>query len=117
MLSVGRYLLGVIELGVLVGFAWLGAASVRGRLVPRLDGPVAQLATALLAIAGLLWVAEALGTFGWFKAGPYLVAVVLIGGGTWGLGRGSSSARSPQPNATHGSRVGVPTLIALAISV
>jgi hypothetical protein len=91
MLGAGRYLLGVAELGVLVGFAWLGAASVRGRLVPRLDGPVAQLATALLAIAGLLWVAEVLGTFGWFKVGPYLVAVAVVGaglrlvvGGPWG---------------------------------
>ena len=81
MLSAGRYLLGVAELGVLVGFAWLGATSVRRRLVPRLDGSVAQLATALLAIAGLLWVAEVLGSFGWFKAGPYLAAVVVVGAG------------------------------------
>jgi hypothetical protein len=91
MLGVGRYLLGVAELGVLVGFAWLGAASVRRRLVPRLDGPVAQLATALLAIAGLLWIAELLGAFGWFEVGPYLVAVAVVGaglrlvvGGPWG---------------------------------
>lgn len=91
MLGVGRYLLGVIELGVLVGFAWLGAAAVRRRLAPRFDGLVAQLATALLAIAGLLWVAEVLGTAGWFKAGSYLVAVAVVGlglrrlmGGPWG---------------------------------
>ncbi|HEX4463590.1 MAG TPA: hypothetical protein VH042_02995 [Solirubrobacterales bacterium] len=69
------------ELGVLVGFAWLGATSVRRRLVPRLDGLVAQLTTALLAIAGLLWVAEVLGAFGWFKVGPYLAAVVVVGAG------------------------------------
>ncbi len=81
MLGVGRYLLGVAELGALVGFAWLGAASVRRRLVPRLDGPVAQLAAALLAIAGLLWAAEVLGAFGWFKVGPYLAAVVVVGAG------------------------------------
>src|SRR4051794_25562195 len=91
MLGAGRYLLGVVELGVLVGFAWLGAASVRRRLVPRLDGPVVQLVTALLAIAGLLWVAEVLGTLGWFKVVPYLAAVVVVGaglrlvvGGPWG---------------------------------
>ncbi len=81
MLGAGRYLLGVAELGVLVGFAWLGAGAVRRRLVPRLDGPVAKLATALLAIAGLLWVAEVLGIFGWFKVGPYLAAVVVVGAG------------------------------------
>ena len=91
MLSAGRYLLGVVELGVLVGFAWLGAASVRRRFVSELSGLTAGLATVLLAIAGLLWIAEVLGTFGWFKAGPYLAAVVVVGaglrlvvGGPWG---------------------------------
>ena len=91
MLGVGRYLLGVAELGVFAGFAWLGATSVRRRLVPELSGPAAGLATVLLAIAGLLWIAEVLGTFDWFKAGPYLAAVVVVGaglrlvvGGPWG---------------------------------
>jgi hypothetical protein len=91
MLGAGRYLLGVVELGVLVGFAWLGAGAMRRRLVPELNGLVAQLATALLAIAGLLWIAEVLGAFGWFQVGPYLVAVTVVGaglrlvvGGPWG---------------------------------
>jgi hypothetical protein len=81
MLDAGRYLLGVAELGLIVGFAWLGAAAVRRRLVRELDGAPAQLATAVLAIAGLLWIAELLGAFGWFKAVPYLVAVVVVGVG------------------------------------
>jgi len=91
VLSVGRYLLGVAELGVLVGFAWLGATSVRRRFVPQLTGPTAGLATGLLAIAGLLWVAEVLGSFGWFEVGPYLFTVAVVGaglrrvlGGPWG---------------------------------
>ena len=88
----GRYLLGVAELGVIVGFAWLGAASVRRRLVPELDGAPAQLATAVLAIAGLLWIAEVLGTFGWFEAGPYLAAVVVVGAGTLAVGGGTAGA-------------------------
>src|SRR6478609_4506446 len=85
MLGAGRYLLGVAELGLIVGFAWLGAASVRRRLVPELGGLPGQLATALLAIAGLLWVAEVLGTFGWFEIGPYLAAVIVVGLGLWAL--------------------------------
>jgi hypothetical protein len=95
MLEVGRYLLGVAELGLIVGFAWLGAASVRRRLVPELGGVPGQLATAVLAIAGLLWVAEVLGTVGWFKAGPYLAAVIVVGSGLWlsvGGRRGRPSA-------------------------
>jgi hypothetical protein len=83
MLGAGRYLLGVAELGLIVGFAWLGAASVRRRLVPELSGVPAQLATAVLTIAGLLWIAEVLGTFGWFKAGAYLVSVIAVGAGLW----------------------------------
>jgi hypothetical protein len=83
MLDVGRYLLGVIELGLIVGFAWLGATALRRRLVSELDGAPGQLATAVLAIAGLLWIAEVLGTFGWFKAGPYLGAVTVVGAGLW----------------------------------
>jgi len=83
MLGVGQYLLGVVELMLLVGFAWVGAAAIRKRLVAELDGVVAQLATALLAIAGLLWIAEVLGTFGWFEVGPYLAVVVIVGAGLW----------------------------------
>jgi hypothetical protein len=83
MLDAWRYLLGVVEIGILVGSAWLGAATVRRWLVPELDGATGQLATAVLAIAGLLWIAEVLGTLGWFKAGPYLFAVTIVGLGLW----------------------------------
>jgi len=89
MLSPGRYLLGVAELGLLVGFALLGASSVRRRLLPDFpDGP-AFLATAVLAAALLIWVAELLGTFGLFDAVPYVLGVVIAGIGTWALSRGS----------------------------
>jgi hypothetical protein len=83
MLDVGRYLLGVVEIGLIVGFAWLGAAAVRRRLVPDLNGASAHLATAVLAIAGVLWVAEVLGTVGLFEIEPYLVAVAVVGSGLW----------------------------------
>jgi hypothetical protein len=89
MLDLGRYLLGVFELGLIVGFAWLGAAQMRRRLVPELGGAAARLATAILAIAGLLWIAEVLGAFGWFKAAPYLVVVIVVGAGLrWAMGGG-----------------------------
>ncbi len=79
MLGPGRYLLGAAEIGLLVGFAWLGATAVRRRLVPELDGVAAQLATTVLALASLLWTAELLGSFGWFKAVPYLAVVIVVG--------------------------------------
>ncbi len=79
MLGPGRYLLGITEIALLVGFAWLAASRVRSRLVPRLEGAPAHLATAVLALALLVWMAELLGTVSLFEPVPYLVAVVGVG--------------------------------------
>jgi hypothetical protein len=79
MLGPGRYLLGVAELALLVGFAWVGASSLRARLLPGFLGASAQLATAVLTLALLLWVAELLGTSGLFEALPYLLGIALSG--------------------------------------
>jgi len=124
MLGPGRYLLGVAELGLIVGFAWLGAVTIRRRLVPELTGATGQLATTILAIAGLLWIAEILGSFGWFEVAPYLFGVIAIGGGTWALGRGScrgggvpsAARRSPHPHTTRGRGVDVLALAALVVA-
>ncbi len=119
MLGPGRYLLGVAELVLLVGFAWLGAASVRARLLPRLFGVAAQLATAVLALAVLIWVAELLGTVGWLKPVPYSVGVVVVGLGAVALGRGArrrGGMASSRPDATRGWGVDWLTLVALAVT-
>jgi apolipoprotein N-acyltransferase len=79
MLGPGRYLLGAAELIWLVGFAWLGASRVRRRLLPEVGGEAGFLATLVVAIALLLWIAELLGTVSLFKAVPYLVAVAALG--------------------------------------
>ncbi len=130
MLGVGRYLLGVAEVGLIVGFAWLGAASLSRRLVPDLNGTPAHLATVVIALAILLWTAELLGSFGLFEPLPYVLAVVGIGVGTWAVGRGScrgerggaaggrtaSVLDPPNPHATRGRGVDVLTLIAVLIA-
>jgi hypothetical protein len=85
MLGPGRYLLGVAEIAALATFAWLGASSLRKRLVPELTGPTAHLANLVLALALLIWVAELLGTFGAFEAVPYLCAVGLASVFCWAL--------------------------------
>jgi hypothetical protein len=79
MLGPGRYLLGVVELLALVGFAWVGAARVRRRWLPEVGGEVGFLASAVLAIALLIWVAEVLGTVSLFKPVPYLLCVAVVG--------------------------------------
>jgi len=130
MLGVGAYLLGVLMLGTLVGFAWLGATALRQCFASELEGAPAQLATGVIALAVLLWIAELLGSFGLFEALPYVLTVVGIGVGTWALGRGSwrggrggaaggrtaSVLDPPNPHATRGRGVDVLTLIALVIA-
>jgi hypothetical protein len=78
MLGPGRYLLGAIELLLLVGFAWVGASRVRRRWLPEVGGEVGFLASAVLTVALLIWVAELLGTVSAFKPVPYLLSVAVL---------------------------------------
>ncbi len=89
MLDLPRYLLGVAEILLLVGFAWLGAVALRQRLLPDFKGAPAHLATAVLALAILLWAGELLGSFGLFEPLPYLLTVSVVGLGlSLGVGGG-----------------------------
>jgi hypothetical protein len=101
MLGPGRYLLGAVELLLLVGFAWLGAARVRRRWLPDLGGEAGFLASAVVAVALLIWVAEALGTVSAFKPVPYLVGVAVVGLALRFTvsARPSSSPDAPSPEA------------------
>ncbi len=85
MLDPGRYLLGVLEVLVLGGFAWLGAAAVRAWLLPRFEGAPAHLASAVVALALLIWSAELLGSVGLWDSVPYLLVVAAAGLGLWRL--------------------------------
>jgi hypothetical protein len=83
MLDLPRYLLGVAEIALLAGFAGLGASALRARLLPTFSGAPAHLATAVIALALLIWIAEILGSFGLFEPVPYLVGVSVVGLGLW----------------------------------
>lgn len=104
MLGLSNYLLGVAEIGLLLGFSGLGAARLRSLVLPELDGPPAWLATAVLALALLLCIAELLGSFAAFKALPFLIAV-LAAGVALHLGcRGEAARRRGAPNPAAGAR-------------
>jgi hypothetical protein len=98
MLGPGRYLLGAVELLWLVGFAWVGAAQVRRRLLPELTGEAGFLAGAVVTVALLIWVAELLGTASAFKPVPYLLTVAVAG---MVLRFGVSSAGGAGAGAPH----------------
>ncbi len=120
MLDLPRYLLGVAELALLVGFATLGASALRARMLPTFSGAPAHLATAVIALALLIWAAEILGSFALLEPVPYLAAVVAVGLGLWlrvGGGRGHPRppTRSRSPGAAEDG-ASMATLVALAIA-
>lgn len=131
MLGPGGYLLGVVELCLLAGSAWLGASMIRRRFVSELDGPTAQLATSVIALAFLLLTVELLGSFGLFKPLPYVLFAMGAGIGTWTISRGWRGGRgSPiaqdapasehmgesRRDRTRGREVDIATLIAFVIA-
>jgi hypothetical protein len=131
MLDLGRYLLGVVEILLLVGFSWLGGNALRAWLLPRFEGAPAHLATVVIALALLIWSAELLGTFGALTSVPYLLLVTVLGVCSWAFlprvasWRGSPAARSREggehrgggrDDRTRGPVASVPTLIALTIA-
>ncbi len=109
MLDLSRYLLGVLEILLLVGFAWLGGSAVRSWLLPRFEGAPAHLATAVVALALLIWSAELLGSLGALEPVPFLLLVAAVGVGLRTLLPGV--ARGPRPRAPS-----LLTLIALAVA-
>ncbi len=78
-LTVGAYLGGALELALVVAALAFGAHRVRALLLPGWSGAPARLAEAVLAVAGLIWVCEALGSFGGFTEGIVLGAVAAAG--------------------------------------
>src|SRR2546430_5296586 len=78
-LTAGAYLAGALELTVLGAALAFGAYRVRALLLPGWSGAPARLAESVLAVAGLIWVSEALGTFGGFEEGAVLGGVVVVG--------------------------------------
>ncbi len=127
MLGAPRYLLGVLEILALAGFSGLGATAIRRRFVPELSGAPGLLATIVLAAALLIWVAEALGSFGAFEALPYILAVGALGVGTRTLlrrvagdegGRGRPRPQRPPhpPTGPAGRALDIATVLALLIA-
>ncbi len=111
MLGPGRYLLGVTDLALLLGFAWLGASRVRSRLLPNFEGAPANLATSVLTAALLIWSAEILGTVSLFKPIPYLLVVLAVG-----LALRLSVAAPADPSVAGATRPTWSTALALLIA-
>jgi len=119
MLDLGRYLLGVLEILLLGGFAWLGGAAVRRWLLPWFEGAPAHLASAVIALALLIWAAELLGSFGWWDPVPYLLLVAAAGLGLWRFLPRPSEGEGGRSHPPQQIRVGaapLPTLVVLLVA-
>lgn len=118
MLGLGGYLLGVLGILLLLGFAWLGGASLRAWLLPRSEGAPAHLASAVIALALLIWSAELLGTFGLLELVPLLLLLVFSGLGLRKFApRPDGEGGEPRPYLLRRVRLTpLPTLIALVVA-
>ena len=79
VLTASAYILGVVELVALIGALAFGAYRVRALLLPAWTGAPARLAEIVLGAAALVWVSEALGTFGGFKEYVVLGVGIAVG--------------------------------------
>jgi len=83
VVSAGSYVLAAIQLALLVGALGFSAWRLRARLLPGWEGGAARLVEVLVAVALLVWIAEALGTFGLLYAGTLIAAVVILAAALW----------------------------------
>jgi hypothetical protein len=79
MVDLGSYLVGVLQLALVVGPIGFSAYRLRQRLLPSWAGAPARLVESITAAALLIWLSELLGTLGLFYAGALMAASVLMG--------------------------------------
>jgi hypothetical protein len=123
VLSAPSFLLGVLELTVALGGAALGANRVRSRLLPGWSGPPAWVVDLLFTTALLLWVGEALGSFGLLEPLSFALLAAGIGAVLWLRVGPPERFRAQPPPAPPAGRVatvaaaGVTALVAAHWSV
>jgi hypothetical protein len=90
MVNAGSYLLGAVQLALVVLPLTFSAYRLRQRLLPSWNGAPARLVEAITFVALLIWISEILGTVGLFYAGTVIVASLLLGLGIWFLPGGGA---------------------------
>jgi hypothetical protein len=111
MVDLGGYLLGVVQLVLVIGPTGFSAYRLRQRLLPAWTGPPARLVESVVAVALVIWLSELLGTFGLFYAGALIVAALLLAGtmALWPAGPVVAGDPPPPAVAKASSGVGPPT--------
>src|SRR5207302_10061203 len=105
-----RYALGVAALTLALGSAWWCGVQIRRRVLPAWQGAMARLAEAVIAMAEIVAVEEALGAVGLFRRGPVLFTVVVVAAGLGLLARRGLDTTSPLRQSAADDAIGrVPT--------
>jgi hypothetical protein len=81
MVSLGSYLLGALQLALVVVPIGFSAYRLRRRLLPTWTGAPARLVESIAGVAFIIWLSEILGAFGLFYAGTLVAASILLGVG------------------------------------
>src|SRR5688500_17829035 len=107
-LDAGDYLLGSLQLLLILGAFAFAAWRLRAAFLGGWSGAPARVAEAVVAIALLLGVAELLGTFGVFEGWTMIVGGLAVAGvASWAGGRWGGRAPAATPPAPPSSRVAV----------
>src|SRR4051812_9464215 len=111
MVDLGGYLLGVVQLGLVVVPVGFSAFRLRRRLLPGWAGAPARLVETIVGVATVIWLSEVLGTFGLFYAGALVVAALGVAGtvAIWPAGPAAAGDPPPLPVAKASSGVVPPT--------
>lgn len=83
MLDLGSYLLGALQLALVVVPVGFGAYRLRQRLLPTWEGAPARLVESIVGVALVIWLSEILGLFGLFYAGALVAASLLLAAGAY----------------------------------
>ncbi|HET8814385.1 MAG TPA: hypothetical protein VFM51_05450 [Solirubrobacterales bacterium] len=92
MLDLGSYLLGVVQLALVVVPIGFSAYLLRRRVLPTWTGAPARLVESIVGVALVIWLSEILGTFGLFYAGALIACSLLLATGSYLLTQGVSPA-------------------------
>src|SRR5690349_8987761 len=111
MVDLGGYLLGVVQLALVVAPIGFSAYKLRQRLLPAWEGASARLVESIIGVALVIWLSEVLGTFGLFYAGALIGASLLVAGTVafWAAGPAAAGDPPPLPVANASSGAVPPT--------
>jgi hypothetical protein len=103
VVDLGSYLVGAVQLALVVVPIAFSAYTLRQRLLPAWEGAPARLVESIVSVALIIWISELLGTVGLFYAGALIVAALLVAGTMVLWPAGPAAAGDPPPPAQQGA--------------